>query len=365
MWNILLVSLENNKNLHVPSDYEYQFNLARLTFKYQLVYCPKREKVVHLNRPGEDLRKFREIARKSSMVEGKILKTIWTPSKFNKDDIGKKIAISEIDPMTRMKFHNNSNTPNNNFRKRAKSQAVPFNAQYWMKFISNEKPKKTHKRRKINEEEEIEKEQKPRVDTATILQDHETSITIGQLQIPVNRSNEKYRDSSSNDQEVAINKSKRRESSHLLSELSENLLADVDFSERESTNKIENMVKTVGSWMDNLKLPNRNSINFSDVKFSKTLKVQNVQSNQNNIKWNNVLNERVKWIKTLQKEIEAPWIPPKRIYVDLSDFIEEIPNWNNLEFLEKKRDLVPNEVIPVSENSLETNSWTVVQTFKI
>lgn len=47
-------------NFQVPHDYEHQFNLARLTFKYQLVYCPRREQIVHLNEPEDDLRSFLE-----------------------------------------------------------------------------------------------------------------------------------------------------------------------------------------------------------------------------------------------------------------------------------------------------------------
>ena len=53
--------MDDISNFQVPPDYEFQFNVARLTFKYQLVYCPRREEVVYLNEPEEDLIKFKEL----------------------------------------------------------------------------------------------------------------------------------------------------------------------------------------------------------------------------------------------------------------------------------------------------------------
>ena len=66
-------------NYIVPQDYELQFNQARLTFKYQLVYWPKREKIVHLNEPEEDLERFLRLNKSR----------IDTPSKWNLQNIGK------------------------------------------------------------------------------------------------------------------------------------------------------------------------------------------------------------------------------------------------------------------------------------
>jgi len=47
----------------LPSKYAKKFKKAFLTFKFQLVYCPKEQELVHLNSVedheyGEDLKKF-------------------------------------------------------------------------------------------------------------------------------------------------------------------------------------------------------------------------------------------------------------------------------------------------------------------
>jgi hypothetical protein len=97
----IIYQMRRHPKLVVPKDYEFQFELALLTFKYQLVYCPKREEVVHLNEPEEDFYKFKQEWRESDKKEiANFEKLLVTPRKWKELDIGKKIALSEIDPIT-------------------------------------------------------------------------------------------------------------------------------------------------------------------------------------------------------------------------------------------------------------------------
>jgi hypothetical protein len=42
----------------VPSDYETGFKRAIATYKYQLVYCPEKKKIINLSPPEADLEDF-------------------------------------------------------------------------------------------------------------------------------------------------------------------------------------------------------------------------------------------------------------------------------------------------------------------
>lgn len=58
--------LRADKKIEIPSKYEKHFLRAFLTFKFQRVYCPKREKLVHIFDPnsdpnGKDLEKFENL----------------------------------------------------------------------------------------------------------------------------------------------------------------------------------------------------------------------------------------------------------------------------------------------------------------
>ena len=49
----ILKKVRREGKLLVPFDYEKNFEKAFLTFKFQLVYCPIKEDLVHLNDPAE------------------------------------------------------------------------------------------------------------------------------------------------------------------------------------------------------------------------------------------------------------------------------------------------------------------------
>ena len=50
---VILKKIRREGKQIVPKDYEANFEKALLTFKFQRVYCPEAQKLVHLNDPKE------------------------------------------------------------------------------------------------------------------------------------------------------------------------------------------------------------------------------------------------------------------------------------------------------------------------
>jgi exonuclease-1 len=47
----ILKKIRREGKLIIPPDYEKNFELALLTFKFQMVYCPEKRELVHLHDP--------------------------------------------------------------------------------------------------------------------------------------------------------------------------------------------------------------------------------------------------------------------------------------------------------------------------
>ena len=90
----ILKMVRREGRLIVPMDYETTFEKALLTFKFQLVYCPIKKDLVHMNDP-------------ETHPLGKLLKNYASLDFLGKampTDIAIAIAKGEIDPMTHRKY---------------------------------------------------------------------------------------------------------------------------------------------------------------------------------------------------------------------------------------------------------------------
>jgi exonuclease-1 len=90
----ILKKIRREGKLIIPLDYEQNFQLALLTFKFQMVYCPEKRELVHLNDP-------------ETHPLGSLLVN-YPDLSFLGEQIDKNIAVQictgEIDPVTREKF---------------------------------------------------------------------------------------------------------------------------------------------------------------------------------------------------------------------------------------------------------------------
>jgi exonuclease-1 len=78
----------------VPLDYEKSFQKALLTFKFQVVYCPDKQELVHLNNPeshplGALLLNYTDLDFLGQKIE---------------KEMAMKICKGEIDPITRQVY---------------------------------------------------------------------------------------------------------------------------------------------------------------------------------------------------------------------------------------------------------------------
>lgn len=78
------------KHLQVPSEYESGFDKAFLTFNFQVIYCPKDDKLKHLNDPETSVNS--ELFKKQDDVS--------FMGKFLEDDIMQKLVSGKINPFT-------------------------------------------------------------------------------------------------------------------------------------------------------------------------------------------------------------------------------------------------------------------------
>ena len=86
----ILKVIRREGRLMVPNDYEKTYEKAFLTFKFQLVYCPLKQNLVHLNDP-------------KTHSLGKLLQNYASLDFLGKqmsESIAQRIAKGEIDPMT-------------------------------------------------------------------------------------------------------------------------------------------------------------------------------------------------------------------------------------------------------------------------
>ena len=78
----------------MPADYEKTFEKALLTFKFQLIFCPDTQELIHLNDP-------------KTHPLGKLLKNYPNLDFLGQamdPDIAVQIARGEIDPMSHKKL---------------------------------------------------------------------------------------------------------------------------------------------------------------------------------------------------------------------------------------------------------------------
>lgn len=87
----ILKFIRREGKLLVPADYERTYEKALLTFKFQLVYCPTEKKLVHLHDPETHELGKRLLNYISLDFLGQRMP----------EDVARKIAKGEIDPMTR------------------------------------------------------------------------------------------------------------------------------------------------------------------------------------------------------------------------------------------------------------------------
>ena len=85
---------KNYPNVVITNEIKEQFEKAFLTFRYQVVYCPKRKEMVYSNSITEGKYKFIEKYKKDLSFLGKI---------YDKE-ITRQIVFGEIDPITHMRF---------------------------------------------------------------------------------------------------------------------------------------------------------------------------------------------------------------------------------------------------------------------
>jgi len=90
----ILKKIRREGKLLVPADYERNFEKALLTFKFQVVYCPDKGDLVHLNDPA-------------SHPLGALLVNYpsldFLGEKLDKE-VAKKICTGELDPMTKQEY---------------------------------------------------------------------------------------------------------------------------------------------------------------------------------------------------------------------------------------------------------------------
>ena len=87
---------KNYPNVTITNEIKEQFEKAFLTFRYQVVYCPKRKEMVYSNSITEGKYFFIEKYRKDLSFLGKI---------YDKE-ITRQIVFGEIDPITHVRFDN-------------------------------------------------------------------------------------------------------------------------------------------------------------------------------------------------------------------------------------------------------------------
>ena len=93
-------ALRDEGKLKIPSKYEKKFRKAFLTFKFQRVFCPKRQKLVHLEEVAENPHGSELLA-----FEKKIN---WLGKDMEEQE-AKDIAYGVIDPVTREVFSVSAN----------------------------------------------------------------------------------------------------------------------------------------------------------------------------------------------------------------------------------------------------------------
>lgn len=89
--NAILKKIRREGKFLVPMDYERNFQKAVLTFKFQMVYCPKREEIVHLNDP--DTHPLGALLINYDDLD-------FLGEKLDKE-IANKVCKGELDPITR------------------------------------------------------------------------------------------------------------------------------------------------------------------------------------------------------------------------------------------------------------------------
>jgi len=91
----ILKKIRREGKFLVPMDYERNFERAMLTFKFQVVYCPDKQELIHLNDPEEH-------PLGALLVNHPNLDFLG--EKLDKE-LSKKICTGELDPITREQYN--------------------------------------------------------------------------------------------------------------------------------------------------------------------------------------------------------------------------------------------------------------------